>query len=81
MADQFDLLPTACAKVFRISTLDGAGARAAARRIEPVDKPIEAIRESEIYRGLHSGNLANRESRWQREQRDAEDLKFSRPGN
>jgi hypothetical protein len=45
MADELNLRPAGRAKIFSVAAVNTAGASPTARRIKPVDQPIEAIRQ------------------------------------
>lgn len=53
MGNRLNQLPAGGAKIFRVAALDAPRAGAAARRIEPVHQPVEAVREGRMSVQFH----------------------------
>jgi hypothetical protein len=57
MKHRQNLLPTTGAKIFGVTAVNASGAGAAARRVEPVNEPIQTIRERWSRRELHGAGI------------------------
>jgi hypothetical protein len=57
MKHRLNLLPTIGAKIFGVTAVNAPRASAAARRVEPIDEPIQTIRERWSRRELHDAGI------------------------
>jgi hypothetical protein len=63
MINQLNLLSTQRTKILVIPPQNSASARPAARRIEPIEQPIDALRQSCVNRKLHAAEELSKPAR------------------